>query len=1329
MIRAYRRYRVRRRWLVILAMLACVAFHTVVVGHVFLSPEQFRVRAQLLLQRQFRGEVRLGEAGYRFPGIFRLGGISVSRPPEQGGGEMFRAKSLRVDVALLSLLRGKVAVSELMLEEPELFLTKADFAKGTGPRSEMPKAQLERVIVRGGRIHLAKGMFFDGSPEQELTDVNMELREERRFARGYGFAGEANSALWGRCNLDGTLDLGAQRLDIAVAARGIAIDQRLREAFPKEHGKTFELLNPEGVVDLTLESSISWAGDGKITHRAIADLRDCSAAWSKFPLKCTEIRGKVVLDWPNVYYENLSGRAGPATVTLSGQTTAEKVDLHIIGRGRPLNREVYEAAPEPLKKVWDRFVIEGAKINVDSRSTYWRKEKEFEIASRVEVREGRATYKLFPYPLAEITGSIRWDQEKGKKEGASYVEGIRGRRGNARVHISGQITDKGVPDLVVEAFDLPFDQALRDALRPEWQKIFEALHPEGTAYVHCRVTSKTSGVFSSEEKTPDVLPKNLQYRFLIRPEGGSFRYKDFPHTITDVRGDILVDEAGTASFRDLTGKLGNIPLKILGSVRVGAKERTSGVFSSEEKTPDVLPVPDITVVASEVEFGPAARAILAKDWAALYDDLDPRGKVSFTWRLSSDPATGAPRQSTRVECLQDCSVQHKLFPVRITSLIGHADVDGTGRTTFTGVKGRVGNAAVEVIVGHCPPGDKSGLCLTVRFGGLLLNEEIRKAIPPLWQTVWDELRPSGEANVEYHLSPNAKDPEHPNQRITLEPSDCAFCYTKLPLPVSDITRGKVVFDQDGATTISQLQGKVRGKTVELNGKVTATPKGHVLRLDVAADELALDDELRRTLPEEWQENWGKLQLSGKIAVSASVVVNLKAADWESFVLNATLKGCEATWRHLPIRLTGLRGRAEYSDGTVTLSDVVGGCAVAEEVRVSGRYSTKGGSGDRLQVAIQNARLEGDLLAAFPADVRKALEGMALRGAADIKLTFTTPPEAGGARPLPAIGSPSPAIGSPSPAMGARCFGEILLRDCAFRHSRAFEGVNGNVRIDNGLLAADGSQTFEGGLDLRRLQVDKLVVTEVKGEFAYSRGAPAKDQPPQSRLAFSNLVGSFYGGSASAKGGLDLGKPGQFSGWLSLRGVDFKVFSKEALGMTSDATGTLDVRLEFPPGRYKDDKDLIGDGTASVTRGELGQLPLTASLFNALELRSPLDRSITEASMKFGIAKDHLAVKELSLLGESRLMTGQGTVGFDRTLDLKVVSPRSGIPVLSLIQSFIREQVVQTVVRGTISEPEARVIVAPVIPELLDQINNVLGLWRKRQPKPPEPPPSAPAPAP
>ena len=1261
----YRRYRAGRRCLVALGLVAAAVFHGIVIARLFLSPEQFRFRAENLLQSYFTGRVSLGAAGYELPLGFRLAEIGLLRAEKLGGGQLFRAKSLRVQCRLIPLLRGNVVVDDLVVEQPELFLTPKDLAKVEQPSREVPEAPVQRIILRGGRALLAADVLFGGSPAQELREVNVELTKAGRLDNAFEFEGSAASDLWGRCDLEGTVDLKARRLDVLAVARGVAIDERLRKLLPAAYLRAVDRYDVQGMVDLTVRASVDRGSDTPPALTASIELRGCEATYERFPVHCTDIRGSIVFDGTNIYYRDIQGRAGPTSFEVSGQTSGEKVETHLVVRDRPLDATLYEAvckARTPdgryaLKDTWDRCGIQGGMLDLDYQSTWFRKERRFQAKVRSQVRDARATYGHFPYPLSGIVGTLRWEER------VTYIERLSGRRGNATVQITGQVTDRGVPDLRIQAIDLPLDDTLRKALPPRWRKTFDELRPQGRAAADVRVTC------------PSGDPKKLEYRLTIRPEGASFQHKDSPHRIDDVRGDIVVDETGSVSFRNLRGRLGSIPVKFLGTVAA---------------TPDG-PRLDLTVLAEEVDLGPAARALIGKQAGVAYDALAPRGKVRVAWKLVTDPKTGRRQDSTEIDCLQDCSIQHAQFPVRITSLMGRALVEQDGRTTFTGMKGRIGRAAVEALEGMYVPGKGHGLRFTLRARGMMLDDGIRRAAPGSWQKIWDDVRPSGEVDVEYRFEANPKDPEHPFQRVSIEPANAAFCYRRLPVPVSDVTRGKVSFDQDGNATLSNVQGKVRGRTVQLSGKVQAGPKGGTLHLDVNAAELELDAGLRRALPEEWQRVFDQLQLSGTIGADATVQADLATGAASAFRLDATLKGCAATWPKLPVPLKGLRGRVKYENGVATLSDVAGQAAVGEQLQLDGQIGVSAGAASRVHLRWRNVRFTPELRKALPKGFCKGLDDLAFKGAVDLDLTVTSPGD---------------------DKKATECFGVVGLRDCSFRRSYAFEQVSGDVRIDKGAFEPNGAHALAGSLRLRKLVVREFAVTGLEGQFSYRAG----DKGGEPRVSFEALEGGFYGGRATAtlRTGLHDGGASETLVWLN--GVDFKEFLEKGVRTKYRASGVLQLRLEFPPGRFKEEKGLIGDGRAEVRAGELGQLPLAVALFSLLRLAAP-DRSLSKAEMRFGVADKHLVVKELLLGRDDSLLTrGSGTVDFGGNVNMTFITPKRGLiqNVLGLgLDSLVRYEV-----QGTVTEPKPNARALPITQGLLDEFRRGFGIWKALSPRRP-----------
>ncbi len=115
-----------------------------------------------------------------------------------------------------------------------------------------------------------------------------------------------------------------------------------------------------------------------------------------------------------------------------------------------------------------------------------------------------------PYPIDSLTGHLDLKPDRWT------FHDMRGRNGRAVLEASGQVrqTVPGrLPDveLAISADHLEFDQQLRDALPPEWQKTWETLNPSGASRVEAHIRTG-----------PDHVP---HYHLTVVPEPAETRVR------------------------------------------------------------------------------------------------------------------------------------------------------------------------------------------------------------------------------------------------------------------------------------------------------------------------------------------------------------------------------------------------------------------------------------------------------------------------------------------------------------------------------------------------------------------------------------------------------------------------------------------------------------------------------------------------------------------------------------------------------------------------------------------------------------------------------------
>jgi hypothetical protein len=140
-----------------------------------------------------------------------------------------------------------------------------------------------------------------------------------------------------------------------------------------------------------------------------------------------------------------------------------------------------------------------------------------------------------------------------------------------------------------------------------------------------------------------------------------------------------------------------------------------------------------------------------------------------------------------------------------------------------------------------------------------------------------------------------------------------------------------------------------------------------------------------------------------------------------------------------------------------------------------------------------------------------------------------------------------------------------------------------------------------------------------------------------------------------------------------------------------ASGLLDIG-----GIPGDAQSVSGEGALSLTEGRLWETPLFANLLGVLRLATPTDRRPpVRGDAVFDIQGDRINVRSFELTGGGLRLSGFGTVGLDRSLDLKMVAvgaPEKGAgipivsPVISWVLTAVERELVRLDVTGTLDEP-------------------------------------------
>lgn len=184
----------------------------------------------------------------------------------------------------------------------------------------------------------------------------------------------------------------------------------------------------------------------------------------------------------------------------------------------------------------------------------------------------------------------------------------------------------------------------------------------------------------------------------------------------------------------------------------------------------------------------------------------------------------------------------------------------------------------------------------------------------------------------------------------------------------------------------------------------------------------------------------------------------------------------------------------------------------------------------------------------------------------------------------------------------------------------------------------------------RATVAKQPLTEVKAAYRVVPAQPdpknpARTQPPA--LVFRDIAGSAFGGTLGGQARVDLSEKGKFQLWMNATGVKLEEVAKHhKLGsgeLSGDAQAT--VLLETTPDPKTGKAVLSGTGQIDVPQGRLYNLPVLLELVKVLKGQTPDGVAFEEAHATFDLKGDRVHVTQLDLLGAAVSLGGSGEMDF------------------------------------------------------------------------------------
>ena len=285
------------------------------------------------------------------------------------------------------------------------------------------------------------------------------------------------------------------------------------------------------------------------------------------------------------------------------------------------------------------------------------------------------------------------------------------------------------------------------------------------------------------------------------------------------------------------------------------------------------------------------------------------------------------------------------------------------------------------------------LNMHVTLDDLELDGRLRVRTPPEYKELWDVFKPEGRVDVALDLV-RARAGERVDWKAKVFCRDVGAVYREFPYPLDHLT-GPMTFEKN---TLTVDLKSLSGRPMTISGTIQNPGIDAVVKLDIEADSLPIDDALKKAMPADVRKIVNQFKPSGLVKAHARVSRRPTAdrvARPEGLVhIDADIElseRCEITWEGLPYPVRDLTGRLEIHPDKWTFKNVRGRngeATITASGSVENLHFPKLANGeDPLKIDVDlhadNLPFSGELQLALPKAWRKTWPTINPSGACDV----------------------------------------------------------------------------------------------------------------------------------------------------------------------------------------------------------------------------------------------------------------------------------------------------------------------------------------------------------
>lgn len=460
-------------------------------------------------------KAHIEKAWIRLDGTIELQNVKLTIPGMNQNDQLFEVQTVVIQHHILSLLQGRFEARNLTFFKPVMYLTQ-DLKTGrfnyqslqavrqasTSPVNSKKKTRipesLPNIFIRNGKIMLGEledGQYellnapiFNGSFSSDNIHRNLyyfSLRQDQRQDNLRPF-------------LAGYLDV--RTLAVEVSLKGFAFDDpMMRNFMPSKIRQWWDQLAPTGKVP---NVRIGYDPDPDVGLFGVLDVNDIALTlpYTEEKSRMTVRSGRFKVSGDQIKIEKLIGEIEGFTYQINGNVNGLHPDAPFTLTSKMTGKITSQPRYAPWFGKQVKKAFEDLKPSGDLQVNVLVKREQlngpFSYQGSVDIRNASINHVAFPYPLSDVRGLIRFDDQQIKLINFRGL-GPSGSHLTINCDLNLDPAIKPAVRAQVTGTDLPIDAYLYNALAPRHRSLLENLFSTDR---YQNLTNEKTGVIASSSQ-------------------------------------------------------------------------------------------------------------------------------------------------------------------------------------------------------------------------------------------------------------------------------------------------------------------------------------------------------------------------------------------------------------------------------------------------------------------------------------------------------------------------------------------------------------------------------------------------------------------------------------------------------------------------------------------------------------------------------------------------------------------------------------------------------------------------------------------------------------